>query len=272
MDEEKLQGIEQSETAPAFEPSAASASAPEMAPEAAAAFEPASESEVTPEPASALDAMSEAASAPEAISGFTPETASEPASEATQKSSKKSAIIIVIVLVVVVALGIVGYNVLGSSGAASEAERTELPGALQPKLSQLNSVVEDEMENSYDLVGIADGKPLVINFWATWCPHCVKEMPAFQAAFDQYGDRVSFAMIDAVDGTRETAEMGSAYVYENGFTFPVYYDVKRNAVRDFGISAFPSTVVFDADGKVVYSQAGAMNIDKLNALLQDFVK
>lgn len=264
VDEEKTQSMEQPEMAP--EGATAGAAETERAAGEAPAIEPATAPEAEPT----------AASMPVPAAGFGPEpaTASEAATE--QKPSKKSAIIIVIALVAVVALGIVAYNVLSSNnagaGSGSGAANSELPSALQPKLSHVNSVVEDEMENSYDLVGIADGKPLVINFWATWCPHCIKEMPAFQAAFEQYGDRVSFAMIDTVDGTRETVEDGSAFVFENGFTFPVYYDVKQNAAIDFGVSVMPATVIFDAEGNVVYSKAGAMDIDTLNSLLADFAK
>ena len=194
-----------------------------------------------------------------------------------QKSSKKSALIIVLVLAAIVVIGIVAYNFLKSSKASdvdilgSSANTISSPyGALG--LADLNSTVIDESENDLDLVGIANGKPLVVNFWATWCPHCIEEMPDFQDAFNIYGDRVAFAMLDATDGTRETFGKGSEFVHENGFTFPVYYDVYRNAVRDFEVTGYPSTVMFDADGTVVFAQAGRMDRDQLFALVESLAK
>lgn len=212
----------------------------------------------------------------------------ENANGSAPRSSRKTAIAIVILLVAVIALGIVGYNMLGSSGPAAgstpdtagstssaasnatdadgnDSERTEG----EVVLADLNSVVYDEMENAYDLVGIANGKPLVVNFWATWCPYCIDEMPDFQSAYDAYGEQVEFAMIDAVDGTRETLDAGSAYIYENGFTFPVYYDIRRNAVKDFGVTGFPATVIFRADGSIALARAGRIDPSMLADVLAE---
>jgi len=212
----------------------------------------------------------------------------ENANGSAPRSSRKTAIAIVIVLVAVIALGAVGYNMLGSSGPAASstsnaADSTSSEAGIatdadgndsgraegEASLADLNSVVYDEMENAYDLVGIANGKPLVINFWATWCPYCIDEMPDFQSAYDTYGEQVEFAMIDAVDGTRETLDAGSAYIYENGFTFPVYYDIRRNAVEDFGVTGFPATVIFRADGSVAFAQAGRIDPSLLADVLEE---
>ena len=194
-----------------------------------------------------------------------------------QRSSKKSVLIIVLVLAAVIVAGIVGYNALkGSSSSDVDALGGGGNTISTPRdafsLAHLNSVVTDEEGNDFELVGIAGGKPLVVNFWATWCPHCVEEMSDFQDAFDTYGDRVAFAMLDATDGTRETVGKGSEYVRENGFTLPIYYDVYRNAVRDFGVTGFPSTAVFDENGTVVYAQAGKMSRDQLFALLENLAR
>lgn len=185
-----------------------------------------------------------------------------------QRPSKKSALIIVLVLAAIVILGVVGYNALKSNDLPRNDADAATSQDDAPTLADLNCTIYDEAENALELTDIANGKPLVINFWATWCPYCVEEMAYFQEAFDAYGDRVSFAMIDCVDGNRETIEAGSAYATENGFTFPVYYDVDQSAIMEFGVTGIPATIVFDSNGSLVLARAGELERDQAFALVE----
>ncbi len=64
------------------------------------------------------------------------------------------------------------------------------------------------------------GKPVVLNFWATWCYYCKEEMPDFNKAYKEYPD-VQFLMVNATDGVQETKEKAMQYVKDEGFDFPV---------------------------------------------------
>ena len=78
--------------------------------------------------------------------------------------------------------------------------------------------------NEVTLFELMQGKPVVLNIWATWCPPCRAELPYFDEAFALYGEDVVFMMIDLADGQSETVEGAKAFVQNNGYSFPVYFD------------------------------------------------
>ena len=85
------------------------------------------------------------------------------------------------------------------------------------------------------------GKPIVLNFWARNCIYCTMEMPDFQAAYEKYGEDVVFLMVCFTSFSNKGVEYERAYVDENGYTFPVYYDTEDSAVRKYGINSIPQT-------------------------------
>ena len=121
--------------------------------------------------------------------------------------------------------------------------------------------VLDENGNEVRLSDFA-GKPVVINFWATWCGYCVREMPDFDKAYEQYPD-VVFLMVNATDGVHETKDKAMAYVREQGFDFDVYFDTASEASEAYGITGYPTTVFINADGDVVSKKVGMINYKTL---------
>ena len=106
---------------------------------------------------------------------------------------------------------------------------------------------------------LADGKPAVLNFWASWCPPCRSEMPGFEKAFKEFGGEVRFVMVDLVDGGRETKEKGAKYVEDEGYTFPVFFDIDQEGAYAYGIRSIPTTFFLDKNGGVVTSAQGALD-------------
>ena len=80
-------------------------------------------------------------------------------------------------------------------------------------------IVTDPQGNSYSLSQMLD-KPVVLNFWASWCPPCKSEMPDFEKLYAIYGERVNFVMV-SVDDTLEEAK---DFYQGSGYTFPAYFD------------------------------------------------
>lgn len=115
------------------------------------------------------------------------------------------------------------------------------------------------------------GKPIVLNFWATWCGYCVEELPAFEEMYRSHGDEVTFMMINATDDRRETVEAVEAFLAANGYTFPVYYDVTAEAASAYGAYSIPLTVFIGADGQVAYVRRGAMNASQLALYMESYL-
>ena len=111
------------------------------------------------------------------------------------------------------------------------------------------------------------GKPILINFWATWCPPCKSELPDFDRVYADYGEDVVFMMVNMTDGSRDTVESASAFVADNGYSFPVYYDCDLNAAYTYGASSIPMTVLIGADGNIVGGQVGVLTEEQLRIIL-----
>lgn len=103
------------------------------------------------------------------------------------------------------------------------------------------------------------GKPVIVNFWASTCGYCVKEMPEFQQAYQTYGDQIHFLMVNITDGSWDTLDTANAFLAGTDYTFPVYYDTDQDASSVFGIYSLPMTFFFDDTGYGVAYARGALD-------------
>ena len=182
---------------------------------------------------------------------------------------KKTTLLIVLALVFVIGGGSMLHNYLSDRtelpnplAAQEQAEKQDAESADTEKLKTPDFTMQDATGNNVNLSDLF-GTPIVLNFWASWCPPCKSEMPDFNTVFEELGEDVHFVMLDAVDGVRETREKGEAYVTEQGFTFPVYYDMEQDAVIQYGIRAFPTTVFIDSEGYIVAGVEGSIDENTL---------
>ena len=195
-----------------------------------------------------------------------------------EKTYKTLKLLIWILAFAVVIVGAyVLYNRLSSEisvgGIATVAQETKAPEATE---NPGETAAETEEKGSeapdftvYDLEGNAyklsdfRGKPVLLNFWASWCGPCQMEMPDFQKFYETHGDKVNFVIVNLTDGQQETVESASAFIAEKGYTFPVYYDTDIDAAMKYGVSAVPVSYFIDAEGYFVAWAQGALNADML---------
>lgn len=130
------------------------------------------------------------------------------------------------------------------------------------KIAAPDFTVNDKDGNAVKLSDFI-GKPIVLNFWASWCPPCKSELPDFNKVYNEMKDDVVFLMVDLVDGQRETVATGSGYITEQGYSFSVYYDTTQEAANAYGISSIPTTLFIDKDGNIAEGQTGMLDEDGL---------
>ena len=198
---------------------------------------------------------------------------------------KTSFSVLLIVLLVVLAGAMFAYRYL------SDKVTPDTDGSLLDRVTETADTVKTGIESSdagdtaqsdmfpamdftvYDIdrnpVKLSDffGKPILINFWATWCPPCKSELPDFDRVYADYGEDVVFMMVNMTDGSRDTVESASAFTADNGYSFPVYYDCDLNAAYTYGASSIPMTVLIGADGNIVGGQVGVLTEEQLRIIL-----
>lgn len=107
------------------------------------------------------------------------------------------------------------------------------------------------------------GKPIVMNFWASWCTPCQIEMPEFQKKYEELGDEVHFLMINMTASGGETVDRAYAFVKNGGYTFPVVFDTEHEAAGTYGASALPTTFFINEEGYIVNQIVGTLNEELL---------
>lgn len=135
------------------------------------------------------------------------------------------------------------------------------------KIKAINFTVYDENNNEVKLEDYI-GKPIVINYWATWCGYCVKEMPTFNKVYEEEKDEVIFMMINATDGVSETVDKAKKFIKENNFQFPVYYDIKEEVGYQYGIYSLPTTIFINKKGEIEIGYKGMLSEEILKKEIQ----
>jgi len=127
--------------------------------------------------------------------------------------------------------------------------------------------------NTGEDVSLSDflGRQVVLYFWTTWCPSCVRGMPDKQALHDWMLETEFpgvLLAVNLIDGVRETRGSCNAFIERNGFTFPVLYEESGELSEFFGITTIPRTAVIDAEGYLKDYIIGGRSLAEAIAVLE----
>ena len=148
-------------------------------------------------------------------------------------------------------------NDTDTNGTDTNADNTD-----NDKVAAPDFTMTDKDGNEVKLSNFA-GKPIVLNFWASWCGPCQMEMPDFEEMYKTYGEEVQFVMVNMTDGSQETVESATQFITEKGYTFPVYYDTKMEGAYYYSVYSLPMTYFIGADGYVAGRNTGMISGENL---------
>jgi cytochrome c biogenesis protein CcmG, thiol:disulfide interchange protein DsbE len=180
--------------------------------------------------------------------------AGEPRRQARWRRAKQIILSVVGVWAVLAAVGVVsrssavGVSFAGDLRTGGVLERLTLPAL--------------ETGEGIDYADL-DDRPLVINFFASWCPSCIAEMPGFERVHRALGGRVGFLGISQSDS--RSASVGLAHM--TGITYPTGYDSNGDFFRAVGGFGMPTTVFVLPGGRIAYVHVGALDAASLRSLI-----
>ena len=168
----------------------------------------------------------------------------------------------------------VGSGEEPSASTDADNGASEPPVVPAPDFTLVDQYGEEHTLSDYE------GKTVFLNFWATWCGPCKREMPEVQALYEKYGNNEGDVIVLGVANPKSeeypynqdvTQPEVEQFLEDGGYTFPVVMDVTGEVFYSYGISAFPTTFMIGADGNVFGYVPGALTGDMMESIVQQTI-
>lgn len=182
----------------------------------------------------------------------------ESKAQAADRRTRNRRVIWVVTSLAAIGLVIVLIGLLPEPKDAALVEGRAATGAHAPSVEMVDFSGETVSLAQYE------GTPVVVNFWATWCPFCVAEMPDFEKVNQATGNDVQFIGVNLQDD----ASAADALAIETGVTYTLARDPQGVVYNAFGGVAMPTTVFIDADGVVREIATGALTESQLSGKIE----
>lgn len=170
--------------------------------------------------------------------------------------------------------GVTSY--LSSAGAAVQQGQPDGAPSQQDELPAPDFTLTDQFGETHTLSDYK-GKTVFLNFWATWCPPCQREMPDIQALYESYGENANDLVILGVANPKtednpfnqdKTQPEVEAFLTTNGYTFPVVMDTTGETFAQYGIRSFPTTFMIDKNGNVYGGVSSALTYANMESIIK----
>lgn len=111
------------------------------------------------------------------------------------------------------------------------------------------------------------GKVVLVNFWATWCPPCVAEMPSLQELYTDYGTKIEFILI-----ANDNPNKVSPFIAKHQYTLPIFYELSSTPIL-LQSNSIPATYLIDKKGKIVIDKKGSAdwNSAKTRVIIDELI-
>lgn len=177
---------------------------------------------------------------------------------------------IALILIVVAVFVTKGFNKATTdiSDTTQKPQATSQNKASSNNTSQANKAIDFTL---YDLDGnkisLNDfrGKSVYLNFWATWCPPCRKEMPAMEKIYQEYKDKGLVVLTIDIGEDKETVKK---FIKDNNFNFEVLLDSDQSVADKYSITSIPVSYFIDKDGNINDKRVGALQEDEMRSYIK----
>lgn len=129
---------------------------------------------------------------------------------------------------------------IGSSSVSQSTSSDKNNTALSLKGQQLPEFKMTSQDGKLIAISELYDKPMLVVEWASWCPHCQKQLPIVQQMYEKYGEQINFVLLNMNEPGKETKESADRYIKEKGYTFPYYYDEDQSAADLLQVQTIPS--------------------------------
>jgi len=150
------------------------------------------------------------------------------------------------------------FSLLPSTGFSSDvgASTVAQKGHVAPDFE-----VVDLNGNAFKLSDLK-GKPVLLNFWATWCPPCKSELPDFERFFEKYGKQVHIVAVN-LTLSEKSKDAVKKFVKQQGLTFPVYLDAEGSVAEMYLVRYIPTSYILDEDLVVKDMHVGPLKFEDM---------
>ena len=172
---------------------------------------------------------------------------------------RRTTLVLTVAAVLLAACGAANDDAAPPEGAAADHETAEVAGDPAPDVEFEN--FDGEIRRISDL----RGQPVVLNFWASWCPPCVAEMPYIESVHRDLGDEVAFLGMNTQDSMGPALDL----VEQTGVTYELGLDPDGDIFRGFSVFTMPMTFFINADGEIVDTHGGIFTEQQLRDQISD---
>ena len=187
----------------------------------------------------------------------------------SKKSKIYNLIFIIVIALLIFPQTRQSIQVFVNKGIVSIVKPSIIEDSERQSLSNYDWKLRDTLGNNFDFQ-TAKGKVIVINFWATWCPPCIAEMPSMELLYKKYEDNNDVVFLFV---SNEDVSVIKRFIFKKDYSFKVYQPLTKYP-KKFNVSSIPRTFIISKKGEIVIDKSGAAdwNNERVTKAIDDLIK